>query len=590
MNYDRKKEADPRQTVEKARGILKTLGIDAEETWKKNSAADGAPCHAFSVRLHADDYDMSTNGKGSSRSYALASAYGEFMERLENMFLLPLERVSQEAMAEGGFLLFPDERLLTPDEVCRAEDAFSQGVVADYYRGSFLLECGPKEQMRVVADYKRGSLSAEEKLIAWPFYSVKEERVVDIWQHYIWPQGSTGMCAGNTPQEALVQGLSEIFERYAIAQILEGKAVPPDIPQEEYLCFDTLRAIISEIEAMGPYRILVKDWSLGKDLPVCAAVLMDTGKQRYRASFGSHPSRPVAIERCLTELLQGYDPADSRQSDARLIPISRDCTKIDPHVNLLNMYSNGMGVLPYGFFTDLPTYACAPAWDVSGEDNRQMLERYVSLALTLSDDILIRDVSYLGFPAYMILIPGVSHPRITRQILRRKNAYASLFSLKQYRESRDERMLNVLLAGLNMWENRSARQALPIPVYHLKAAVMLMLGRLQELPAYLEQVLPTIVPQEERAEMSALALAVRLKHEGTAEERIERLISAFYSAKVWNTLRTCWLCENPLDALLSSMADNGKADEACSALLIRIKRQFSRTPVSQQSLRTLFYP
>ncbi|MBQ7886590.1 MAG: YcaO-like family protein [Clostridia bacterium] len=587
MNYDRKKEADPLDTVEKARRILKELGIDTEETWKKRTVADGAKSHAFSVRLHADTLGMSTNGKGSDRSYALASAYGEFMERLQNMFLLPLDRVSREALCEGGFSLFPDERLLAPNEVCQAKDAFSQGIVMDYYRGSFLLACGQKEQMQVIADYKNGRLSADEKLIAWPFYSVKEDRVMGIWQNYIWMQGSNGMCAGNTPQEALVQGFSEIFERYAIAEILCGNAVPPDIPQEEYLRYDVIRALIDEIEAMGPYRILVKDCSLGKELPVCAALLMDTAKQRYRASFGSHPSRPVAIERCLTELLQGYDPADSRESDARLIPISRDCAKIDPYVNLLNMYSNGMGVSPYGFFADPPTYACAPAWDVSGEDNLQMLRRYVSLALILSDDVLIRDVSYLGFPAYMILLPGVSHPRVTRQILRRKNAFASLSDLRQYRGNRDERTLKALLAGLNMWENRSSRPALPIPVYHLKAAVLAMLGRLEEVPAYLEQYLPAIASQEERAQMSALALAVRLKCAGAAMEQIARLISAFYPAEVFNTLKTRWLCEDPLAAVLSSVPDKEEADEACSALLMRLKARFSQTSVSQAALGAL---
>ena len=588
MNYDRKKEADPQDTVEKVRGILKTLGIDAEETWKKRIAPDGAMSHAFSVRLHADALGMSTNGKGSERGYALASAYGEFMERLQNMFLLPLERVSREALLEGDFVLFPDERLLTLREVCQANDAFSQGIVKDYYRGSFLLACGEKERMRVIADYKNGHLSEDDKLIAWPFYSVKEDRVINIWQNYVWMQGSNGMCAGNTPQEALVQGFSEIFERYAIAQILCGNAVPPDISPEEYMRYDVIRAMICEIEAMGPYRILVKDCSLGKDLPVCAVVLMDTKKQRYRASFGSHPSRPVAIERCLTELLQGYDPADSRESDARLISISRDCAKIDPYVNLLNMYSNGMGVLPYGFFADLPTYACAPAWDVSGEDNRRMLERYVSLALTLSADVLIRDVSYLGFPAYMILVPGVSHPRVTQQILRRKNAYASLSDLRQYRGIRDERRLKALLAGLNVWASRSSRPALPIPAYQLKAAVLMMLGRLEEVPACLEQALPAITSQQERTQMSALALAARILCAGAGMAQTERLISTFYSVQAWDALRACWLCENPLDALLSALADDQKADEACSALLLRLKVRFSQTPVSQAALCALF--
>lgn len=588
MNYDRKKEADPRQTVERIRGILKALGIGAEESWKKRTAAQDVEPHAFSVRLHADALGMSTNGKGSERSYALASAYGEFMERLQNMFLIPLNRVSSEALAEGGFSLFPDEKQLTPDEVCQAKDAFSQRIVADYYRGRFLLACGQKERMQVVSDYRAGRLREDERLIVWPFYSVKEGRVTDIWQNYVWMQGSNGMCAGNTPQEALVQGFSEIFERYAIAEILGANAVPPDIEPEEYLHYDVIRAIIEEIEAAGPYRILVKDCSLGKGLPVCAAVLLDTQKHRYRASFGSHPSRPVAIERCLTELLQGYDPADSRQSDARLIPIGRDCTKIDPYVNLVNMYSNGMGVLPHGFFADPPTYVCAPAWDVDGADNTQMLKRYMSLALALSDDVLIRDVSYLGFPAYMILLPGVSHPGVTRQLLRRKNAYASLSSIGQYRENRDERTLKALLAGLNMWEGRSSRPALPIPVYRLKAAVLLMLGRLEELPAYLEQYLPAIVAQEERAEMSALALAARLKHEGTAMERIGRLISTFYAAEVWNMVKTRWLCDDPLDVLLRAMPDKEEPDAACSALLIRLKTQFSGAPVSQQALRTLF--
>lgn len=590
MEYDRKKESDPQQTVLKVRDILRSLDIYPEETWNQRISANGSESNAFSLRLHADAFGMSTNGKGSTREYALASAYGEFMERLQNMFLLPTERISREAMKYGGFLLFPDECLLTQDAVCNAKDAFSQGIVTDYYQGSFLLECRKKERMQVLCDYGADGSDPEEMLVAWPFYSVKENRVVDIWQRYVWMQGSNGMCAGNTPAEALVQGFSEIFERYAIAQVLSGNAVPPDIPQEEYLCYDTIRGIISEIESMGNYRILVKDCSLGKELPVCAVVLMDKEKKRYRASFGCHPSRPVAIERCLTELLQGYDPGDIRQSNARLIPIDRDCAQIDPYINLLNMFSNGMGVLPYGFFTDPPTSAYVPAKDVSGENNLQMLRQYVSLALTLSDDILIRDVSYLGFPAYMILIPGVSHPRVSRHILRRKNAYSSLFFLQQYRKNKDDRALKFLLAGLNMWESRSSRTSLALPVYRVKAAVLLMLGRLEELITCLEYYLPIINKQEEHTEMSALTLAVRLKHTGRSMQQMEQMIIAFYSAKVWDKLRLCWLCDDPLDKLLSSITDKDMENAACSALLVRLKERFSHTTISQQSLRSLFNP
>ena len=34
-----------------------------------------------------NNFNLGTNGKGMSRQYALASAYGEFMERIQNMFL-----------------------------------------------------------------------------------------------------------------------------------------------------------------------------------------------------------------------------------------------------------------------------------------------------------------------------------------------------------------------------------------------------------------------------------------------------------------------------------------------------------------------
>ena len=87
--------------------------------------------------------------------------------------------------------------------------------------------------------------------------------------------------------------------------------------------------------------------------------------------------------------------------------------------------------------------------------------------------------------------------------------------------------------------------------------------------------------------MSALALAARLKHEGTAMERIGRLISTFYAAEVWNMVKTRWLCDDPLDVLLRAMPDKEEPDAACSALLIRLKTQFSGAPVSQQALRTL---
>lgn len=590
MEYDRKKEADPRETVRKVQEILRSLDIPVAETWKHREAGADAPSYAFSLRLHADSFGMGTNGKGSAPEYARASAYGEFMERLQNMFLLPLDRVTQEAMDAGGFSLFPDERLLTQDAVCYGEDSFSRGIVKDYYRGTLLLECGKKERMRVLRDYGANVSLPDEKLITWPFYSVQEDRVVWIWRNYAWEQGSNGMCAGNTPAEALVQGLSEIFERYAIQEVLAGNIIPPDIPPEEYLCYDRISGLIREIENAGPYRIQVKDCSLGKGLPVCAIVLLDMEKHRYRISFGGHPSLPVAIERCLTELVQGYDPRNSRQSDQYLIPVSRDAAKLDPYINIVNMFANGMGVLPYVFWTDPPAHTYTPWKAVDGESNLHLLRRYVTLALSISEDVLIRDVSYLGFPAYQILVPGIGHPRVSRRMRRAINLYRSLSDLQSYRGKTEASELRQLMAAINMWECRSAKSPLPVPSYKLKTAVLMMLGQTEELPAYLDQYLQQIGSADERREMEALSLALSLFRSGLDKIQVRDVISLFYSKKLWELLSENWFCDDPLEVLLSGVETQDKTDRTCSELMLRLKSRFSQTQISQQSLRSLIYP
>ena len=86
--------------------------------------------------------------------------------------------------------------------------------------------------------------------------------------------GSNGMAAGNTLEEAFVQGLSEIFERYASEMILSGKAVPPRIP-DEYLQPYNLWNLVEQIRENGKYDVAFYDCSLGKGYPVVGCIICD---------------------------------------------------------------------------------------------------------------------------------------------------------------------------------------------------------------------------------------------------------------------------------------------------------------------------
>jgi ribosomal protein S12 methylthiotransferase accessory factor len=115
---------------------------------------------------------------------------------------------------------------------------------------------------------------------------------------------SNGMSAGNTLAEAQVQCLSEIFERAVKREIIEGEIALPDVPPEVLAKYPGILAGIEGLEKQG-FPVLVKDASLGGEFPVMCVTLMNPRTGGVFASFGAHPSLEVALERSLTELLQG---------------------------------------------------------------------------------------------------------------------------------------------------------------------------------------------------------------------------------------------------------------------------------------------
>ena len=83
MNFKTHKDKLPQNTINEIRNILSDLGFFVYESeW--HSFTDN--CH--SVRLGNDELQCFTNGKGISKQYALASAYAEFMERLQGNLLI----------------------------------------------------------------------------------------------------------------------------------------------------------------------------------------------------------------------------------------------------------------------------------------------------------------------------------------------------------------------------------------------------------------------------------------------------------------------------------------------------------------------
>ena len=586
MKYDRKKESDPLKTVEAAGSILSAHNIFTTEIWKNN----GNDARSYSLQLLAPELGVSTNGKGVTRRYALASAYGEFMERLQNMILLPVEKLPADDTQTYGFCYFPDEETCSVREIADATDPLSESIFRDFYKGQFLFDIEKDKRLAVIHAYLDSMKNADpEKLITWPFYSVKKHNTVHIWQRFVaYLQGSNGMCAGNTPEEAIVQGMSEIFERYANQEIMISDIIPPDIPENEYRQYDDISAMIDEIEAMGNYSISFKDCSLGRGLPVCAAVLIDRTHQKYRISFGAHPIFAIAAERCLTEVLQGFDPADEKDAVRSMVGVKD--TDILPSLNVHNQQANGRGRFPRSFFYGVPSYEHKAFPDRSGLNNKELFDYCMELALELSEDVLIRDVSYLGFPAYYIVVPGISYLPADRLNVSLISATETLGNLSDYRDSSDITIMKRLIIACNRQEASSFRFDIGVPVWKLKIAILLTLDKKYEAMEAIKRTDAWILSDAEKKEISALTEALTLLNNGKSLSEAACYIREFYSPSMWEKLEEDWFCASPFQKLTAEIkpVEDESRIENQRQLYLDLKKSFFENRIRQEDLSKLF--
>ena len=216
---------------------------------------------------------------------------------------------------------------------------------------------------------------------------------------------SNGMSAGNTLAEAQVQCLSEIFERAVKREILEREITLPDVPYDVLSKFSGILAGIQGLEEQG-FPVLVKDASMGGIYPVLCVTLMNPRTGGVFASFGAHPSFEVALERSLTELLQGRSFEGLRDLPR---PTFESNEVTEPN-NFVEHFIDSSGIVSWRFFSDKANYEFVE-WDFSsgGEDsNVDEAETLLSILKSMGKEVYTATYDQLGAIACRILVPGYS--------------------------------------------------------------------------------------------------------------------------------------------------------------------------------------
>ena len=212
---------------------------------------------------------------------------------------------------------------------------------------------------------------------------------------------SNGMAAGNTQAEAQVQAMSEIIERYVKFKIIRERICLPDIPREKLLQYPDIQAALDELKAHG-FSFLIKDASLGGKYPVINITLINPENQGVFASFGAHPLFEVALERALTELLQGRSLSDM---DGFPRPVF-DTDEVESPANLEAHFINSSGVIHWDFFGAYPLYDFND-WNFQG--TRQMELNYLKGLLEKDNkNIFLAQYNHFGMEVCHIIVPGIS--------------------------------------------------------------------------------------------------------------------------------------------------------------------------------------
>jgi ribosomal protein S12 methylthiotransferase accessory factor len=394
------KDAEPEDTIALARSILRGIGIFPIEKRWSNPAEE-----LYSVRIEDHKLpNISSNGKGVSPTMALASAYGEILERLQNRGS-SVSRPTYGIMPDLGTKYFPDERHMEFSQMVKDQASVLQ----------CLVDCP-------IADIQ---MPRDRALLAVPMVNVFERRIEYLpYEFLLEAVRSNGMCAGNTPEEALVQGLSEICERYVQREILTKGLSLPSITQPE-IENSPAAALISNIDRNG-YKVIVQDATLGGNFPVLCVVIIDPNTGSYKVRFGAHPSFDVALQRCLTEAFQGIESIDK---ELRSIEMNKALWREDPFRHLKNQAMrriaphvlccmNGTVNLPADFFLSGGISRHRKAFQKQFQGNRTALKFIIAQLKKAGRSLFIRDVSVLGFPAYYTYVPGMSEiQRITQDQL-----------------------------------------------------------------------------------------------------------------------------------------------------------------------------
>ena len=366
------------QSILKMQNILEDIGCEVNFSQEKNPLKN-----CFSVNLASKEAPnhIYSNGKGILSQASIASAYGEYIERLQtnNFFIdfhLPKRIYSPDAVAfdfKGNYLKKKKKKIYNPNKDLEEKD------LVDFN-----------------SDYM-------DKILALPFINqTNNEQTyipINILSNLF---VSNGLATGNTPNEAKVQALSEIFERYVKIKIIKEGLSLPKFPDDVVKSFPKVYEDVQSLRNLG-YKVEVLDASLGGVFPVTAISLINPKNSTLFVSFGAHPILEVSLERTMTELMQGRD---LNNLDSFEIP-TFDMDMVSDYFNIEAHFIDSNGKMGFPFLSTKNSFNYS-SWKYDGNSSEDEYSFLTKILASQKRDMYLREYTYLDFYSCQMIVPDFS--------------------------------------------------------------------------------------------------------------------------------------------------------------------------------------
>lgn len=384
--YENLKDKKPIDTIRDINMIFQKLNVELEENWL--NPIDGV----YSLNLRIIGTNLVSNGKGINPDLALASAYAEMLERVqEGIPFRLLDNFSLFKNVNVNTVIIDDEKVI---------QEYISNYLYDYdILSESEIEVFLNDFMELIYQMP------VQEIISYKTFKGRNIKLPGVFVDTFY--GSNGIAAGNTKYESLNQAIFEIIERYTIKKILNREITNfSDITEFVRDNYNDLSFRISDLEEYG-LSIKIIDTSFEYGLPTIIVLIIDKHKKRYFASCGCHANLKVAIERSVTEIFQGRTIDDLKSTMTNLNSSVND--KFEENYN--SIFINGEGAYPHILFDFESMHTCpGDIWyKLSNLKSNKCIWEFISNILCKRGyEIMVANHSKTGFFTYQIIVPKMS--------------------------------------------------------------------------------------------------------------------------------------------------------------------------------------